>query len=358
MSRPTIRDVAREAGVSIKTVSRVTNGDKDVAPTTAARVRDAIAALSYQPNPLARSLRTGRDEAIGLMVESLADPFFAAVSDAVEAAAREAGLFLIISGAGRTSAEERAVVMGLLHRSVRGLLIVPCRLDYGAERLPIGPGGVPVVFVDRGSSLDADTVLVDNVEVATAAVAHLTAHGHRRVAFIGTELERYTIARRLEGYRAALRGAGLPFDPELVVSHPGVVAPGRGVGSVLELEDPATAVFTANAVASIAAVRELHRLGRTDVAMVSFDDFPVADSLTPAISVADQDPIVMGRRAFEVLRARIEGDASPVRRIVLPTHFTARGSGELLPRAPDPGRRSHRSAPSRSSPPNPGEPHA
>jgi LacI family transcriptional regulator len=333
MARPTIRDVAKEAGVSIKTVSRVTNGDRDVAAPTAERVRAAIAALNYQPNPLARSLRTGRDDAIGLVVETLADPFFAAVSDAVEAAARDAGLFLVISGAGRTAEEERAVVTGLLHRSVQGLLIVPCKLDYGAERLPIGPGGVPVVFIDRPSSLDADTVLVDNVDAARAAVTHLVAHGHRRIAFVGTQIERYTVGRRLEGYQAALADAGLAFDPGLVVSHPGPIVDGPSLGPVLDLPDPATAVFTANAVASMAAVRTLHRLGRTDVAMVSFDDFPVADSLAPAISAADQDPVIMGRHAFEALKARIDGDAGPPRQILLPTHFVARGSGELAPPA-------------------------
>jgi LacI family transcriptional regulator len=116
---------------------------------------------------------------------------------------------------------------------------------------------------------------------------------------------------------------------------------GASLGPVLDLPDPATAVFTANAVASIAAVRALHGRGRTDVAMVSFDDFPVADSLTPAISVADQDPVIMGRHAFEALKARIEGDTSPPRQILVPMHFVARGSGELAPLVPaaEPARR-------------------
>jgi LacI family transcriptional regulator len=368
MARPTIRDVAKVAGVSIKTVSRVTNDDGDVALKTAARVKEAIVALGYQPNPLARSLRTGRDEAIGLVVETLADPFFAAVSDAVEEVARDAGLFLIISGAGRTADEERAVVRGLLHRSLQGLLIVPCKLDYGAERLPIGPGGVPVVFVDRPSSLDVDTVLVDNAEVARTAVAHLIGHGHRRIAFIGTQIARYTVGRRFEGYQVALRDAGIDVDSQLVVSHPEVIPKGGALGGVLDLSDPATAVFTANAVASIAVVSHLHRAARTDIAMVSFDDFPIADAVTPAISVADQDPIAMGRQAFDALRRRIEGDTAPARQILVPMEFVARGSGELSPltapmlrsakarRAPVPaGVRARRT--STPSPPKTGEPH-
>jgi LacI family transcriptional regulator len=326
MARTTIRDVARLAGVSIKTVSRVTNHDPDVAPATAERVRQAIAELGYRPNPFARSLRTGSDEAVGLVVESIADPFFGAVTDAVEQAAREAGMFLIIAGAGDTAKQERAVVLGLLHRSVRGLIIVPCQLDYGREQLPIGPGGVPVVFIDRTAGVDSDLVIIDNEQVAADATAHLLAHGHRRVAFVGTGIGRYPVNRRHDGYRRALAQAGIEPDPALTVSIVRSLGDDESpLGDILSLPDPATAVLSANAVASIAVVRELHRRDRTDVALLSFDDFPVADSLTPPVSVARQDPVRMGRSAFELVMRRIGGDVSPSRRIV------ARGSGEIPP---------------------------
>jgi LacI family transcriptional regulator len=332
-ARPTIRDVALLAGVSIKTVSRVTNGDPAVTMQTAQRVGEAIRALAYKPNPLARSLRTGQDEAVGLVVESIADPFFAAVTSAVEEEARAAGLFLIIASAGNTADEERAVVVGLLHRSIRGLLIVACKLDYRVERLPIGPGGVPVVFIDRPSGLDADTVLVDNEEVARHATEHLLAHGHRRIAFVGTEIASYPVVGRYAGYLHALAGAGLQADSDLVVSHRRPMIDRAPVlGRVLDLADPATAVLTANALTSMVVVRELHRLRRTDVALMSIDDFPVADALTPAISVARQDPAQMGRQAFDALRRRMLGDTSAPQQILIPTSVVARGSGELRPR--------------------------
>jgi LacI family transcriptional regulator len=336
--KPTIRDVAEAAGVSIKTVSRVTNGDANVAAGTAGRVREAIDRLGYRANPLARSLRTGRDEAVGLIVESIGDPFFASVTDAVEEAAREAGLVVIITSAGRTPQQERAVVTGLLNRALRGLIIVPCHLDYAHERFGIGPGGVPVVFVDRPvPGLDVDTVMIDNVDAARAATEHLIAHGHRRIAFVGTEVEHYPVNARVDGYREALDAAGLTGDGPIVVSLPRPPADEAPVlGPVLTGDDPATAVVSGNALASLAVVRELHQTKRTDVAVVSFDDFPMADALDPAITVNRQDPVRMGQRAFELLLSRIAGDDSPGRRIVLPTSFLARGSGEIAPRRATP----------------------
>jgi LacI family transcriptional regulator len=333
-TKPTIRDVASAAGVSIKTVSRVTNDDPNVAPATAERVRDAIESLGYRANPMARSLRTGRDQAVGLMVESIGDPFFASVTDAVEEAAREAGLVLIITSAGVTPDQERAVVTGLLNRSVRGLIIVPCHLDYASERFGIGPGGVPVVFVDRPApGLDVDTVTIDNVAAARAATEHLIEHGHRRIAFVGTGLEHYPLNARIEGYGEALAGAGLPLDPSLVISLPRS-RPADGellLARALQADDPATAVVSGNALASLAAVRELHQTKRMDVAVVSFDDFPMADALDPAITAARQDPVLMGRQAFALLLRRIAGEDSPGRRVVVPTSFIARGSGEIPP---------------------------
>jgi LacI family transcriptional regulator len=332
---PTLRDVALLSGVSIMTVSRVINADSEVTSATAQRVREAIETLGYRPNPLARSLRTGHDEAIGLVVETIGDPFFAAVTEAVEEAARKAGLFLIIASTGKSPDQERAVILDLLHRSVCGLIVVPCFLAYGKERLPIGAGGVPVVFVDRPPiDLEADTVLVHNEDGARHATAHLIAHGHRRIAFAGTGIERFSLQRRLDGYRSALADAGIAYDPSLVVSYaPDTHERSPVLAKVLTLGDPATAVLSANAVASLEVVRELHSLARTDIAFVSFDDFAIADSLTPPVTVARQDPALMGRTATYLLLRRIRGDTGPPRHVLLPTTFLERGSGEIEPRS-------------------------
>lgn len=332
--KTTMRDVARAAAVSVTTVSRVINGDPYVAEETSQRVRDAIDHLDYRINPMARSLRTGSDEAVGLLVETFGDPFFASMIDAVEEAARAAGLFLLIASAGETAEQERAVVTGLLHRSVQGMLIVPCHLDYRGERLPIGPDGVPVVFIDRPSpGVAADTVMIDNAANARMATEHLIARHHRRIAFAGTEVSRYPVSERLAGFRAALEAYGLEFSPRDVVDlhHRGHETDTDLLDAVLAPPDPVTAIITANATASQAVVREMHRIDRTDVAVVSFDDFPMADALDPPITVALQDPVEMGTRAFELLLGRIRGHDGPPTRLVLPTTFIERGSGELSP---------------------------
>jgi LacI family transcriptional regulator len=335
MAKPTIHDVARLAQVSIKTVSRVTNGDSYVAADTAERVRQAIAELGYQANPNARSLRIGRDDAVGLIIESIGDPFFASVTEAVEDAAREAGLFLLVASAGETPDQERAAVRGLLNRSVRGLIIVPCHLSYGAEKVLNRPENVPVVFADRPPGhLDADVVMIDNAATGHTAASHLISYGHRRIAFVGTEVDQYAVHARLDGYRAALEEHGLAFDPRLIVSrdlasqrHP--AGNGDLLSRMLADPDPPTAVLCGNLLAGVATARELHRTGRTDLAMVSIDDFPVADSLDPAITVVTQSPELMGRKAFELLLGRLAGEESAPRRVVLPTTFIVRGSGEI-----------------------------
>jgi LacI family transcriptional regulator len=330
VAKPTIYDVARLAGVSIKTVSRVTNGDSYVAADTAGRVRRAIEELGYLANPIARSLRIGRDDAVGVIVESIGDPFFASVIESVEDAAREAGLFLLIASAGQTPDQERAAVRGMLNRSVRGLIIVPCHLTYGSERLLDRPENVPVVFADRPPiDLDADVVMIDNMATGRSAAEHLIAFGHRRIAFVATGVGRYPLSARLAGYRQALQQHGLAYDPALVISHH---RPENGellLGGPLADRDPATAVLCGNLLASLAVARELHRTRRTDVAMVGIDDFPVADSLDPPVTVATQPPELMGRQAFELLLGRIAGETSPPRRVVLPTRFIIRGSGEI-----------------------------
>ncbi|HEY5302941.1 MAG TPA: LacI family DNA-binding transcriptional regulator [Acidimicrobiales bacterium] len=332
-STTTLQDVAEFAGVSAKTVSRVVNGDPAVTEKTAKRVRKAIVTLDFTPNPHARSLRTGRDQTIALIVDSISDPFFAALAEAVEEVARNAGLFLIVANAGDSAARERKVVESLLRRSISGLILVPCLLSYETRNSPLGTNGVPVVFVDRPSTdMDADTVLVDNAESTQRAVAHLIAHGHRRIGFVGTAIDRFTIRERLSGYCAALEAAGLAFDPELVVNGP-YKAPVElfHVDELLNGPDPVTAIFSGDNVSSLSVVSLLHQSARVDVAFVGFDDFLVSEALIPPVTVVRQDPVLMGRTAAEMLMRRIAGDKSPPAHVILPTSLIVRGSGEIRP---------------------------
>jgi len=329
--RPTLKDVSVLASVSIKTVSRVINNDPAVAAGTARRVQAAIEELGFRPDPVARSLRVGRDDAVGLIVENIADPFMSEVTCAVEEVARERGMFVVISSAGYAPENERVVVGGLANRRVAGLILTPTSGDHSylaAERLRF-----PVVFVDRPPiQYDADTVVVDNEEGARVATAHLINHGHRRIAFVGDRLHIYTTRLRYQGFRSAMARAGLPVDERLVrVDAVGPENSAIAMTQLLEIADGPTAVLSANYRSSLGVVRALHQSRRTDLAHVSFDDFTGAESLDPPVTVIYQDPRRMGRQAANMLFDRINGDTSPPRRVLLPVRLIVRGSGELPP---------------------------
>jgi LacI family transcriptional regulator len=334
--RVTLRDVAEVAAVSPKTVSRVVNGDVHVTPTTRARVQQAITDLGFQPNLVARSLRVGRADVIGLVVESLADPFFARLTSAVEQAAHERGLAVMVSSVGNTAPErESLVVASLLVRQVAGLIVAPMAQSHtyltGARQR------TPIVFVDRlPEGISSDAVLVDDLAAAEMATRHLLDHGHRRIAFLGSELRNPTTRLRLAGYRRALAGRGVAEDESLVSVGAGTVRQGRDAAErLLGGPRPPTAIFSSNMRCSLGLVPLLHSSGRLDVAVVSFDDFPMADSLVPAVTVIDHDPEVIGRAAAERLFRRLEDLDAPAETVVVPVRLVPRGSGELRP--PDEG---------------------
>src|ERR1700722_16522996 len=210
----TMNDLAVAAGVSLKTVSRVINGEPGVTPATLRKVEAAIEDLGYQRNDLAASLRSGlRSNTIGLVIEDVANPFYALVAQAVEDIAREHSSLLITTSAREDPSRERELVTALLRRRVDALLIVPA----GPDHRYIAQAGFSghTVFLDRPPArTDADTVLIDNSGGAQLATSHLLRHGHRRIAFVGDTQELYTAGERLAGYRESLERAGLALAPE------------------------------------------------------------------------------------------------------------------------------------------------
>jgi LacI family transcriptional regulator len=330
VGRPTMRDVASSAGVSLKTVSRVVNSEDGVRPATAARVEAAIAQLGFARNDVARSLRHGRANALGLVIEDVANPFYSAIARTVEDVAHAHNHILITGSCEEDAERERELVLRLLRRSVDALLIVPAGDDHRYLQ-PELDDGVPIVFLDRPPhGVEADTVLLDNVGGARAAVAHLVAHGHHRIAYVGDPPPLYTAAERLAGYRAALRDAGLPAE-ELVSAGPhGVAAAEQAVRDLLAL--PAarrpTALFTANNRNTVGALRAL-RDGDGTVALVGFDDFELADMLPVPVTVVRHDPAEMGRIAAEMAYLRLDGGDRAPRRRTIECTVVARGSGEL-----------------------------
>ncbi|GAA2010877.1 LacI family DNA-binding transcriptional regulator [Nakamurella flavida] len=324
----TMRDVASRAGVSAKTVSRVMNEDRYVSEDVRTRVMAAVRELNYVPNSLARTFRSGRDAAIGIAVPDISDSFFSQVAHAVEQAARTRGAAVFVTSLGDNPAYERPAVEALLGRQIIGLILAPVAVDQ--SYLEPWQDRTALVFIDRQPSrLTADSVLEDDFGGARDAVAHLVGHGHRRIAFVGDSHLVPTTARRLDGYHAALRAAGLTADPDLV---PPVLSAHRPdfattVPGLLALPDPPTAMFCSNARSSLEVLPLLHELGRSDIAFISFGDFPLADTIVPPVTVVDQDPVGLGRFAAKHLFHRVD---EPHRRVtgetVLPVQLVLRGS--------------------------------
>ena len=330
--RPTMSDVARAAGVSLKTVSRVVNREPGVRPETSERVRRAIETLGFRRNEAARALRQGhRTRTLGLVIEDMANPFYFGIMRGVEEAARGLGSLVIAASSDENGERERELTLALCERRVDGLILVPAAEDH-AYLLPELRLGVRIVFLDRPpQGIAADTVLVDNVGGADAATSHLLAQGHRRVAMVGDTPTLYTSVQRLEGYRDALTRHGVPYDEGLVrLGRHDVGAAERAAEELLALPDPPTAVFAGNNRSTIGVLRATSQNGRR-IALVGFDDFELAELLPVPVTVVATDSVELGRRAAQLLLERLAGDNGFPKTVVLPTTLVQRGSGEIGP---------------------------
>ncbi|WP_327318664.1 LacI family DNA-binding transcriptional regulator [Streptomyces sp. NBC_01235] len=329
--RPTLADVAREVGVSAKTVSRVLNEDGPASAETREQVLAAVAKLGFQPNLMARNIRVGGpDTTVGLVIPDLGNPFFGAVARSIEDTVRDRGLTLLMGSSADEPARERALTDKFLARRVSVLMVVP---SVGADHSHLKTHratGLPVVFIDRpGVGLATDCVVSTNRAGSHDGVTHLIAHGHRRIGFIGdlpTKL--YTRRERLAGYRSALEEAGLPHDRSLVASAHDQQGAEAATSKLLDLADPPTALFAGNNIMALGIVAELARTKRKDVAVVTFDDVSLAEALEPALTVVAQDPEEIGRTAATTALARLDGDRTRARTISVPTRLIVRGSGE------------------------------
>jgi LacI family transcriptional regulator len=323
-------DVARAAGVSLKTVSRVVNDEAGVGPRTSSRVVRAIATLGYRPNDIARSLRRRqRARTIGLVIEDVRNPFYSTIARAVEEVAREQHYMVIVGSSDENAVAERKLVGTLLERRVSGLLLVPAGRDHTYLEVELSLG-MPVVFLDRpAGNVEADTILIDNLGGARAATEHLLAQGHRRIGVVGDPPTIPTIAERVAGFQEGYARSGLSLDESLIrVGARDILEAEAAVRELLALADPPTAIFATNNRACVGALRALRQDGAR-AALVGFDDFELADLLS--VTVIRHQPREMGHRAVELLFARLAGDERPPQRIVLPTELVVRGSGEVRP---------------------------
>jgi DNA-binding LacI/PurR family transcriptional regulator len=328
--RPTMKDVALAAGVSHMTVSRVVSGDPGVLPETAVKVEWAVRKLGYHRNEMARHLRTKNQatRTIGLVVDDVANAFWSALGRAVEDDAMRRGYLVLVGSTNDDRQRERAIVSAFCSRRVDGLIVVPVA---GSQRFLKSQMamGTRVVCVDRpADGLAVDVVVVDNRTGAREAVGHLLEHGHRRIAFVGDREDIWTAEQRYAGYADALGELGEP-DPAYVRRDVRTSALASvAVTELLHLPAPPTAIFTGNNVITIGAINALSG-ANGHVALIGFDDFPLADRLKPPVTVVAQDPAALGATAAQMLFARIEGDEAPPRTVVMRPHLVMRGSGEI-----------------------------
>jgi LacI family transcriptional regulator len=333
--RATIRDVAALAGVGIKTVSRVINEEMNVSEQMRERVERAIVALNYQPNLGAGTLRRGdrKTHTIGLLVESVGNPFSAAINRAVEEVAVGRGTAVFAASFDDDPIRERNLVRAFTRRRVDGLILTTITPDHGYLQIE-REQGTPIVFVDRPPvGLLADAVLTDNFDAARQATRHLVRHGHTRIAHLGDDPAISTAMQRWRGFEAAMTEAGLPVDRYPVRHRRRDEALAQAeVMALMTGTDPPTALFTSQNLQTVGAIRALHRLGlQHRVALVGLDDIELGDLLDPPVTVMAQDPARIGTLAAERLFARLDGDRSPEREFVVPSRLVIRGSGEIPP---------------------------
>ncbi|MDM4762202.1 LacI family DNA-binding transcriptional regulator [Galbitalea sp. SE-J8] len=323
---PTMVDVAREARVSVKTVSRFVNGETNIDPVLAGRIASAIEGLGYYRNLAAASIRPGwTSRMIGVVISDLANPFYSTLARAIEEAAGAQGYLLIIASSEEDGPTHDRVVDRLMEQRVDGLIVVPPRTP-GRAWADVRPSSPALVMLDRPlDAAGADIILADNAGGARSGTEELLRHGARRIAFVGAQHDVYSVAERHRGYSQALTAAGLRPD-DISVSE--VTRDAEHAAALIErlVETDATdAIFAANNRAAIGALLAFRRLGRR-LPLIGFDDFEAAPLAVPAVSVVRQDVNEMGRLAAELVIRRATGRGAPATTHTLPTSLVLRGS--------------------------------
>ncbi len=332
MSRVTIREVARHAGVSYQTVSRVINNSPEVAEETRAQVQRTIDALDYHPNAQAVSLSRNRSNIIGVIVDRAGDAFWGPIVDGASQALTKHGRFMLLT---ETDHLEQPTAIAELLRSRRldgMILALPLATSLEQVR-QLAIERLPLVIIDLQYPIDVDHIAIDNLSGAYAATEHLIQLGHRRIGLIcGPDILPVSQSR-LEGYRAALSDYGLVYDPELVVPGEFRLASGIvGAEQLLALAKPPTAIFTGDDLMAIGAMRVFAQRGLRvpqDISIIGFDDIEYAQYTHPPLTTIRQPLYRMGYMAGAHICNTIDGTAKQLRVTLMPELIVRESTARL-----------------------------
>jgi LacI family transcriptional regulator len=333
----TIRQIARELGVSTSTVSTVINNSGYVSASLRARIEKALREADYHPDHIARSLRLRETRTLGLLVPDLGNTFYAQLMRGAEDYLASVGYRLIVADTRDDWQRQRDYLSLLSGKTTDGVILVPSMAtDDQIASIPQLLHSTPLVYVDR-SPLDAqvDSVLVDNVRAAFEATEHLLNLGHRRIAIITEPLNLLNAADRLLGYKQALRAHRMPADPKLV--RPGDNTPDSGYWHALEifkLVPTPTAVLACNnrmVLGTLVAFRELGLTCPQSVSLIGFDDFEWSPYIDPPLTIVRQPADQLGMVAAKTLLKRIRyPDLNHFEKVLLPTQLVVRQSTSPL----------------------------
>lgn len=323
---PTIYQVARRAGVSIATVSRVQAGHRAVTPATRARVRQVIDELDYRPSRSARALAGQAHDATGIVFPDLSGPYYSEVILGYEERASEAGQSVFILGThGRARSNEQALELA---DRVDGLVVMGRTVDDAVvERMQAA--GIPVVMLARPPVAATDTVRAENEASARALTEHLLDHGHRSFAFLGDPEGSPDVSERYLGFCAALRAAGTGVPPRPVPCGFREAEGHRAAAALLDSGPPADAIVAANDEIAIGAVRAARERGLRvpeDIAITGWDDIALAEHVRPGLTTVRQPLRELGATAAALLTERIRGTRTEPHHVLLPTALVVRAS--------------------------------
>jgi LacI family transcriptional regulator len=337
--RPTMTDVAAHAGVSLKTVSRVVNGEPHVSPDLAERVRASIHALGFRRDASARQLAMGAaGRLLGYIQVDAANPFFGAVARGLEEVTLPHG-FLVITGSTDADPEREGVLLdALVEARVAGIVVAAAEGGDEILRQELDHG-TAIVCVDRLlDGATCDVVTSTNRASTRTAVQHLLDLGHRRIAYLGGTPTVWSAQERRQGYLDALTAAGIGADPGLLIEHVDTsTLAAAATTRLLEHDAPPTAIVAGQDRIGIGLIEALHRhAAQHEVAHIVFDDLPLGGQLEPPVAVVRQDATELGRAAGRLLLQRLDdGTTAPARRIEIPAAFEPRRSASIPPPAID-----------------------